>query len=299
LLTIDAMDSRRAIVVGALLIVASELMFASMGAIVKHLSGAGMRSEIMVFMRNFFGVMVILPLLLRHGMRNFGTTVPHLHLLRAVAGVGAMYSFYYVLGRLALADSMLLKLTTPIFLPLVAFVWLRESISRWALLAVPVGFAGVILILNPTGHWQWVALIGLLGGLLAAIAKVTVRRLGRTEPATRIVFYFAVMGGLVSLLPLTWSWHMPTSHQWGWLVSLGVVGTAGQLLLTRGYTIARAGNVGPFTYFSVVFAAIYGFVFWGETVDGMFIAGALLVMLAGLMVLNTRRVPPLAVTDVD
>ncbi len=269
----------------ALLIVASELMFASMGAAVKAVS-VTLPPEMTVFMRNLFGMAVVLPLLLGRDRGNWRTEVPHLHLLRALAGLSAMYCFFYVLGQLALADAILLKLTAPIFLPLVALLWLGEKPAKMALWALPVGFAGVVLVLRPGDEFTTAALIGLAGGFFAALAKTTVRRLGRSEPATRTVFYFALFGTLASSIPLSWGWQTPGLAEWGWLMVIGLAGTLGQLLMTRGYSLAPAARLGPFTYAVVVFAAIYGFLFWGETPDLWFAAGALLIATAGLLALR-------------
>ncbi|HEX9802900.1 MAG TPA: DMT family transporter [Gammaproteobacteria bacterium] len=287
---------------GALFILLSELMFASMGAAVKAASGLGLSNEMLVFMRNLMGLFVIAPLLLRHGRGELRTPVYPLHLLRAVLGLSAMYCFFYVLGRLPLADGMLLKMTSPIFMPLIALLWLGERVSHLALLAIPIGLVGVMLVLRPGGELSAVALLGVLGGMLAAFAKVTVRRLGRTESTTRVVFYFTLNATLISAMPLAWAWQLPSPQQWALLGLMGVMGTAGQLLLTRGYAIAPAASVSPFTYFSVVFGAAYGYLFWGEVLDWLFVAGALLIAVAGVLAVRGRARKPLSPvvqTDVE
>jgi len=136
-------------------------------------------------------------------------------------------------------------------------------------------------------------MIGLLGGALAAVAKVTVRRLGRSEPTTRIVFYFTLVATLVSAVPLAWSWQTPDADSWLLLLLIGVVGTLGQLLLTRGYSIAPPSQIGAFTYTSVVFAALFGYLFWDEMVDMLFVTGAVIIAVAGALVLHERQTMPL------
>ncbi|OOZ41036.1 hypothetical protein BOW53_05835 [Solemya pervernicosa gill symbiont] len=281
------MRYRQNLLLGALLIVASELMFATMAASVKALS-VGLPNEMVVFMRNAMGLLVLLPLLLRYRGQSLKTDIWHLHLLRSLLGLGAMYCFFYALAHLPLAEGMLLKMTSPLFMPLIAWWWLRESGSRYAFIALPIGFAGVILILRPEGEFSAVALVGLLGGLLAALAKVTVRRLGRSEPSFRIVFYFTLIATLVSAFPATAVWRTPDVDEWRLLLLMGVVGTLGQLLLTRGYAVAEAACIAPFTYFSVAFGALYGYLFWGELLDLPFIVGATLIVVAGLLVLRRR-----------
>jgi drug/metabolite transporter (DMT)-like permease len=285
------MRYRQNFVLGAALIVASELLFASMGATVKAVS-TGLPTEVVVFMRGLFGVMILLPLMLRRLKKDVLTTrVFHLHLLRAMLGVSAMYCFFYALANLQLADGMLLKMTAPLFMPLIAAVWLYEKLGTKIWLAVGLGFVGVTLVLQPEGEFNWIALVGLAGGMFAAGAKVTVRRLGQTEPTFRIVFYFSLVVMLIATIPLAWAWRMPTVLEWGLLFLMGLFGTLGQLLLTRGYSIAAASQIAPFTYFSVVFAALYGYLFWGEILDLGFIAGATLIAVAGIVALrvNSRK----------
>ncbi|MGM0679887.1 MAG: DMT family transporter [Pseudomonadota bacterium] len=279
---------RQSLMLGSLFIILSEIMFASMGAAVKAVS-TDMPNEMIVFMRNLVGALVLLPLLWRYGWRHLQTRIWYLHVMRAGFGVAAMYCFYYALANMPLASGMLLKMTSPLFIPLVALVWLGEGITRRALLAVMIGFIGVILVLKPQSGFQAVALVGLLGGALASVAKVTVRRLGRSEPTTRIVFYFALVATLVSGVPLSWSWQTPDTDSWLLLLLIGIVGTLGQLLLTRGYSVARPSQVGAFTYTSVVFAALFGYLFWDEMVDYLFVIGALIIAGAGMLVLQERQ----------
>ncbi|MEJ2509931.1 MAG: DMT family transporter, partial [Gammaproteobacteria bacterium] len=243
---------------GALLVIAAELMFASMGAVIKGLS-TDLPTEMLVFFRNAFGLLFLLPLLARRGVPSLATRVPHLHLLRALSGLSAMYCFFYALSELQLANAVILKLTAPIFIPVIAAAWLREEISLGIVAAVIAGFVGVALIVRPPGgHLDAVAFIGLAGGALVALAKVTIRRLTRTEPATRIVFYFGLVATVVSVVPLAWAWRAPSPREWAMLALLGVLATSGQLLMTRGYASAPAARIGTFTYASVLFAAAYG-----------------------------------------
>jgi len=282
---------RQNLLLGAILIIASELMFASMGACVKALSTT-LPNEMTVFLRNIFGLLLLSPLILRNRAELLQTKIVHFHLLRAIAGLSAMYCFFYALGNLHLADGMLLKMTSPLFMPLIAMFWLGEKARRLTLMAIPVGFFGVALVLSPEGEFNWIALIGLLGGAFAALAKVTVRRLGHSEPSIRVICYFALFATPVSAVPMLWAWQTPTQSELGLALLVGALGASGQFLLTRGYAVASASNVSPFTYFSVIFGATYGYLFWGETLSSTFIAGALLIAVAGIMALRGGRIKP-------
>jgi len=264
-------------------VVAAEFLFASVGAIVRHLS-TDLPNPMLVFFRNLAGLTVLLPLLLRPGRLSLASSVPGLHLLRGMAGLAAMYCFFYAIAHLPLANAMLLKLSAPLFIPLVAWLWLDEAVTWQVAIAVTIGFVGVGIIVAPDlQDMAPVALVALLGGLFAAVAKVTVRRLSATEPARRTVFHFALLGTLMSALPLPWLWQSPAPAHWPWLAAIGLLATLAQLLLTRGFALAHAGRMGVFAYFSVVFAAGWGWYLWQEPLSTTTLVGSLLVAAAGLL----------------
>ena len=211
---------------GALLIIAAELMFALMGASIRQVS-IDLNNGMVVFARNLVGLVLLSGLTFHAGRDGLRTRVPHLHLLRGIAGLGAMYCFFYAIAHMPLADAMLLKLSAPLFMPLVALFWLGERFTWHVVAALAVGFTGVAAILLPDFDTMApVVMIALLGGALAAVAKVTVRRLSATEPASRTVFYFSAIGTAVSMLPLFWLWVTPSPTQLAWLLVVGGFATA-------------------------------------------------------------------------
>jgi drug/metabolite transporter (DMT)-like permease len=263
-------------------------MFAALGAVVKGAS-ASLPGEVLVFFRNLFGALLLLPLL-RLGGVPLRTPVLHLHLLRALFGVAALYGYFYVLARIPLSEAVLLTFSAPLFIPFLARLALGEAFGARAVGAALLGFVGLLLILKPgTGLFRPEVLIGILSGTCAAAAMVCVRQLGRhREPATRVVFYFAVLASAISALPLAWAWRTPEPSAWPVLVAIGVLASAGQYLLTRGYACAPAGQVGPFSYFSVLFSALLGWLLWSELPDALSGLGALLVIAAGVTALRER-----------
>ncbi len=275
----------------ALFILAAEWLFASMGATVKG-AASSLPFEMLVFARNLAGLLLVsllvwrarLPLRPRPGTWR-------LHLLRTLLGLSAMYCLFIALAHLPLANAVLLKMTAPLFIPLVAMLWLSESPGRRTVFALILGFVGVAVILRPTGHWEAMALVGLLGGALIGAAKVSVRRLAQEEPVMRIVFYFALFSTLLSAIPLPWRWQTPQGDEWVMLVALGVFGTAAQLLLTRALQLSRASVIAPLSYSSLPFGVLLGYVFWREMPAPLFWLGAALVVAAGLLVLRRRPVP--------
>ena len=281
------MGYKQSIIRGAIFIIAAELVLTMNGAIIK-LASDGLPNEMIVFFRNSFGLLSLMPILAREGTAIIRTEKFHLHLVRGFCGISAMYSLFYVLGSIQLANAMLLKSTIPIFIPLVAFTWLKEKISTVARLAIAIGFCGVFLILKPGTDFNWVMLIGLISSAFASVSMVTIRKLSATEPAIRTVLYFAIIASLISVIPLAWAWKTPTPEEWLLLIGLGLCSTVVQLLTTRGYASAPASQVGIFSYSSVIFGALVGWLFWKELWDINSLIGAIFITAAGFLTLRSR-----------
>src|SRR6185436_677769 len=131
------------------------------------------------------------------------------------AGLASMYCYFYAIARLGLSEAILLNYSLPLFMPLIARAWLREEVPPRLWRALALGFLGILLILRPgTGVFRPAALAALLAAVLAALAQVGVRRLTRTEPITRIVFYFALISTVVSAVPLLKVWTLPGRGVW-------------------------------------------------------------------------------------
>jgi drug/metabolite transporter (DMT)-like permease len=268
---------------GGLYMVASALLFALMSVAVK-IASADLPNVVVVFFRSGFGLLTLLPFIVGVDLR---TVHVREHLIRSLAGIASMYCFFYTLAHMRLADAVLLNYSLPLFMPFVESVWLGEEFPRKLWTPVLVGFLGVIVILRPgSGLMEPVALVGLASALFAAVAQVGVRRLTRTEPVPRIVFYFAITATVLCAFPAAVSWRMPHGLEWLAAVAMGVTATAGQLAMTRAYAHAPAAQVGPFIYSAVVFAAALDWVFWRRLPDAFTVAGGVLVAGAGILSLR-------------
>ncbi len=268
---------------GAALLALSALLFATMGVFIR-LASHTVSNEIVVFARNLGGLALLLPFMLLNRESSFRTAVFPRHLWRALTGLAAMYGFFYAIANLPLSSAMIFTYSSPVFIPFVAWIFLKEPMTARAWAAALIGFAGVLLVCKPDdGALNHFALIGLGSSLLAATAFVTVRSLGATEPATRVVFYFALISTVVSTLPLLWAGRLVTLHEFGLLAAVGILATLSQLCLTRAYALAPANRIGPVTYLAIVIAGAYAWALWGETPDAWAIAGMGLIF-AALMV---------------
>lgn len=271
----------------------ASLLFAGMGVGVRYASQE-LPTEMVVFLRNFLGLVALAPWLLRdRSFAPLATRRLRAHLFRASAGLAAMYCFFYALANLQLAEAVILNYSSPLFIALFALLLLGERASGRLLLAIMIGLAGVGLIVKPgDGVWSVAALVGLASGILAALAMVGIRQLSSTEPIRRIVFYFSFLGTLFSAVPLLWAWQTPSMTVFLAMTLAGGGATLAQLLLTKSYSLVPAAQVGPYTYSSVLFAALFGWLLYAETPDPASFAGAALIIAAGVITLRSgTRLP--------
>lgn len=275
------------LVSGALLLLLAEACFAGIGALVKFTSGTASEAQV-VFFRNFFALLLMLPFLYRHGFSLLKTQRWYLHLARSVTGIISMYCFFYVLARMPLAQGMLVLLISPFIVPIIAYFWLKERPSRLTLFSIGLGFIGVVFALPVVNSdVTIIVLLALLSALLVAVTKTTIRYMSDTEPAVRIVFYFSFLTAIISVLPLPFYWQPLTDTVWYAFTAMGVLAAIGQLAMTKAYAIAPASDIGIWTYSSVIFAGFFGYIFWQEPVTMSWLLGVLIIFYAGYI--STRQ----------
>jgi drug/metabolite transporter (DMT)-like permease len=270
-------------------IIGSALLFTVMVTLIKHLNNS-VPLEWVVFARNAVSLALLCVWLMPGGTAAFATSQPRLHAMRALFGLSAMYCLFYVVTQLPLAEATLLSQTAPLYVPFIAALWLGETLGRRLVLATLIGFTGVACILHPSASAfaNHAAAVGLFGGFLTALAFVSLRRMAKTEPVLRTVFYFSAFATAVSAIPLALHWSMPPPSAWLTLLGIGAAGSVGQALLTKGYALAPAARVGPFTYSNVVFATLAGWLLWQEVPDALSFAGATLIFFSAVLVFRGR-----------
>lgn len=274
---------------GTLYMVAAACAMAFVGTSVKWAT-QDLASPIVVFFRNLFGLAVLLPFIAHPGAVSLRTDKLRFHLLRVAFGLCAMYCYFTSIDYLPLGKAVMLNFTSPLFIPIIARVWLKEKITPRIVGAVLLGFAGVAMIESHAfreaakpGETLG-AVIGLASALFASCALVTLRKLGATEPATRTVFYFALGGAVMTSLPLPWAWQTPHGGQWIPLILSGAAATVAQWLLSKGFALAPAAVAAPVYYLTVPIAAVIGYFAFDDHLDGWTIAGGALVCAAGVLV---------------
>lgn len=270
-------------------------LFACMNVFVKLALETHAIAEVMFF-RNALAIVPVLFLIHRHkdGYSLLKTDRPMGHLGRGVIGVCSMIFFFWSFSLLPLANATALHFATPLLLTALSVPFLGEKVGPWRWGAVVVGLIGVIVVANPTGHASATAHLGTIVALTAAtssaFAMLMIRRLGGTEHALTIVFYFSLCGTVLSGLAMPFFWTTPTPQSLIYLVMTGLMGGAAQLFLTKSYAEAPAAYVSPFSYLAIVFAAFFGWAIWDHVPTTNVIIGATIVVASGLFILYRETV---------
>lgn len=270
----------------------SALLFSLMGVFVREASQS-VGNEVVVFFRNLVGVAFFMPLLFARGFAPFKTTRIRSHVIRTCYGLAAMYCFFYAIAHLPLADAMIFTYAAPVFTPVLAWLWLREPLTRKMMILSLVGMLGVILVGKPSGAlFSKLSLVGIAASLLAASAFVSIREMSATEPTYRIVFYYALFSMLFSAVPLTWAWQPLNSQQLWLLLGAGLLASVAQFSMSKAYSLAPLGVIGPVAYSAIIFSGLIGWWLWNEVPDTASVIGALLIFSASLLSV-TQKTPKL------
>jgi drug/metabolite transporter (DMT)-like permease len=259
--------------------------FAIMGVLVK-IGSHKFSSPELVFYRSFFGLIIISSIARARGL-SLASPIMGKHMQRSILGFISLVLFFYAIGKLPLATAVTLNYTSPLFMASLLPFMLHERPKRFLIIAISIGFIGLILLMKPSLHMDELIAggAGLLSGILAGIVYIHVAQLGRAgEPDWRTVFYFTLVctiGGALWMIlhdaqRLIWQ-DLPL------LIGIGFAATIAQLALTRAYRTGNPLVVGSLAYTTVVLASIFGIILWGETlsIDRWIAVG--LIILSGII----------------
>lgn len=269
-------------------------MFACMGELVK-LAAAFFSNAELVFYRSLVGVISTFAVMRFYG-KSIATKHWKTHFWRGLAGLGGVLLFFYCILKLPLATAISLNNTWPLFLAFLTVIFLKKEFSWVLIVAVAVGFIGVVMLLRPTlAEDQWyMALIGVGSGLFGGIAHLNVRQLNEQgESDWRIVFYFTLVCTITTGIWLAFTAFSPVNLQSLILaLGIGVTATLAQLAISRAHRRSNIIIVGALSYSTVLFAGLMDLFLWGDRLPVSAWIGMGLIVVGGLLSIrgiSTRR----------
>ncbi len=276
---------------GAALVVLATMGFSAMHAMIQYLGKQGLHGFEIAFFRNLFGMVVLAPILIRHGLAPFRTTRLPLHFLRAGVNSIAMLMFFYgITTGIALGLVQSLSFTAPLFTSLLAVLFLGERmrLHRWS--ALFLGFLGTLVILRPgISEIEPGAVYILMAALMWGIAMVIIKRLTNTDSAVTVSLYMVIMLTPISGVAALFVWQDPTWEQVAWMLAIGVVGTLSQLAFTQAFVLADATAVLPFDFSKLIWSALLGWFLFQQSLDVWVWIGAVMIFVGGLYIAWRER----------
>jgi drug/metabolite transporter (DMT)-like permease len=251
----------------------------------------------MVFFRSFFGIVPILIFLAMRGelVEGVKTYRPMGHFWRGILAVGGMALSFIALSKLPLPEAVAIGYAQPILIVVFGALFLHETVRLYRWSAVLVGIIGVAIIVWPRltafsgGAGSDDLAVGAAAGLAAAVfgslATMQVRRLVETERSATIVLYFSLTCSIAGLATLPFGWPMPSPMHWVTLITAGIAGGIGQILMTEAFRHADVSVVAPFDYTSLILSILVGYFVFHDVPTLSMLVGAVIVVAAGLFII--------------
>jgi len=278
------------------------LGFSLMGGAAKLLKGSFGAGQL-VFWRNAVGLIVLVAGFIIKPPENKGGKF-HLLLFRGLMGTTALYTLLYCILHIPLGTAMTYNLTSSLFIAIFSFILFKEYHGRFVLLAVLLGFLGMLLIYKPAMHFPWYYHVaGLISGITSALAYITVNRLAGHYDSRIIVLSFIGTGVLVPVVFMLIgnlahlrvddvffiSWKWPVGIEWFYVAWLGLAALFGQYFVTKAYGADKAGIVSAIGYANIIFSVFIGFLLNDPFPDWMSSLGILCIIASGVIISLFKR----------
>jgi len=269
--------------------VGTVLSFALMGVCGRELSGE-LTTFQTLFWRSLSGGVAIVPMLFYQGWGHVRTKRPGAQITRNLFNFLGQYGWFYAVGVISLAEVFALEFTTPIWTALLAFVFLKERLTMPRVIAIALGFAGILLITRPGIGEIDPAAFAVLGAAIAyAVSYIMVKSLTATESPLTIVVYMTVVQLPIALAFSVDGWIWPSLSAWPWIALVGLSGLAAHYCMARAFQLADAMLVVPLDFMRLPLIAAVGFMVYGEALNPWVLSGAAVVFAANFLNIRYAR----------
>jgi drug/metabolite transporter (DMT)-like permease len=248
-------------------ILISTTAFSAMNVSVRALAGE-LHPTLIVMLRCLFTLLLLAPFVAYRGVSQLRTSRLPQHVARGVVGGIGMIGWTYSVSILPVTYATALSFTAPLFVTLLAMLFLGETVGRDRWLALIVGFIGTWIILRPDAHsFDSRALIVLLTSMFWVTTGILIKSLSATEPPLRMVFYMNVFMALLAAPFGLYHWAMPSLHVCGILLIIALCSLIMHVSMVRAYALAPLVTLMPFDFTRLISTALFAYLLFGETSD--------------------------------
>jgi drug/metabolite transporter (DMT)-like permease len=246
---------------------------------------------VVLFWRYVFGAVALLPLLIRTGTHVLRVRKPSNHILRCLVHTLGLGLWFYALPMIPIAETTALGFTTPLFITLGAIFVLHEQVGLRRIMAVVIGFIGMLIILRPgLAEISQGSILMLISAPLFAASNLLAKLVARDDSITAIVTWQSVVITFCCLPAAILVWQTPSFSQFLWLLLGGALGTASHLALSQSYKVADITAVQPVGFLTLVWATLLGFAIFGDQPDLWTWIGAAVIFAANTYISHRELV---------
>jgi drug/metabolite transporter (DMT)-like permease len=287
---------------GIIFMVIAALGFSVMGGAAKILKGSFTAGQL-VFYRNAVGLLILLISFALHTPKSKGGKTPWL-VFRGLMGTVALYSLLFCILHIPLGTAFTYNLTSTLFIAVFGYFLFGEYHGKLVLIAVLLGFVGMVLIYKPSMYFPWYYhLAGLISGVSSALAYLTVGRLAAYYESRIIVLAFLLSGVIVPVISMLihyatglpedevfiLAWRWPVGMEWLYVCLLGFAALFGQFFVTKAYGVEKAGIVSAVSYSNIIFSIFIGMLLGDAFPDLMSLVGITCIIVGGIIISLVKR----------
>lgn len=273
--------------------IALMLMVAVLGAVdavIVRLVSPSVHPFVIAFTRALFGLLAVLPwILARPGILNSNYRLRHL--VRATLKLGSLILFFMAYAAAPLADVTVIAFTAPVFVTLGAWTFLAERPQAIRIVAIIVGFAGVLVVIQP-GQQAGVPaglLLALAGALLTAIFQLILKQMSGRDSTETLVAWNLLLTVPLAAIPAWFVWSMPTLPEWGLLAVQGVLGVLAMGMVTKAFSLADASLLAPIEFMRLPIVAVFAYLLFDQVSGIATLLGGALIFISAMIMARSAR----------
>lgn len=255
-----------------------------MVSMVRHISLTGVNVFLIIFFRNFFGLILFLPWMYKKKLSRLrvGARIK-MYSWRACVSLAAMYIWFFVIAHVNLSVATAISFTAPLLTFVMAVLFLKERSTGHRWIALCIGFLGVLVVLRPWSHeFNPYAPMALLSASLWAVAGILIKQLSRHDKPDVMAFYMILISAPLGVPLAIYNWEILELYQYGWLVTLGLVSILFQVTLNKALSMGDLTVLQPFDFMRLVFTSIIAYLAFNEVMDAQTFIGALIIFAAAI-----------------
>lgn len=283
------MSKRTPLMTAAAFMLAYTITFAGVWACIRHLSG-DIHPLVLVFFRTLFGLIAILPILLKTPFPAFSAGLYPLYILRGIFNILSVIGAFFAVSLLPLADAVAFSYIAPVFATVLAVFILKEKIGKHRIIAILIAFVGVMILVRPGFQTFSIGILASLGAAACfAATLVCVKLLTRHDNATIVSLMAFIVAMPISLVGALFYWQWPSGEQWIYIVLMGVLAAVAHVCLAKALSLADISAVMPIDFTRIIFAATIGITLFGDSFNGLTFLGGGIILTSAVYAAHRER----------